>query len=262
MLAVRVADLRLGGPRHRRRTAAGPRGTQFDPLLQDADFRVGQLPVGRHLVGFVADRFEQQAGGGVVGVDRRAALPAGQHRRRPVQPQAAALVVLAVTVEAAGGQQRADLGLEELQRVGGESVVRDRGACCQQRDDAEGGGGRAHRVSGGRGAGQWINDTRCGAGAVGPGRRTGASAHAGRCSVFETHRRVLTAAARRERFVHGHRPPRRPVRPAVRHAQGAGSLRGGRPRSPAISQPPRPSSSAPAARNSRSAARWPEPSNT
>ena len=81
----------------------------------------GQLRFGRHLVGLaVVDGVDQQAILGVAGNDGRAGRAAGQDGRPRVEPQAALLLVGAVTSLAPRREDRPDFLLEELdvRRVG------------------------------------------------------------------------------------------------------------------------------------------------
>ena len=62
----------------------------------------------------VADRFDEQAFLGLAGHDRRAGVAPFHHRRAGIEPEAALLLVDAMTLEAVGGENRPDRLLEEL----------------------------------------------------------------------------------------------------------------------------------------------------
>ena len=90
-----------------------------DPLLERGDLVFGQLAVGRHLhlaVG-VADRLDEQGFVRLVRDHGGAAVAALQEVGQVVDAQLALLLLGGVAVVAGFGQDRADPGLEKLQRL-------------------------------------------------------------------------------------------------------------------------------------------------
>ena len=115
---VERSDLRgrAGLGRHR------PGGSALDPLGQDGDLLGRELGLRRHPEVFgVADGLDQEALLGLAGEQGRAGVATFQGVGQAIEPQAPLGLALAVAREAAVGQQRADLRLEERdpRRIGG-----------------------------------------------------------------------------------------------------------------------------------------------
>ena len=112
--------------------------THPDPLFQHGDFRIRQLPPGRHFERFIANRFDQQALVRRARDDRRTAVASLHPSAAAVemQPPLEDLRLGRVTLVAMFDEQRAHLLFEELPLLGAE---RRRVACarrrlCSQRD--------------------------------------------------------------------------------------------------------------------------------
>src|SRR5207244_2009771 len=107
-----------GPPARDRRPGVGKQSTAADPLDENGDVAVGQLPLGRHLHALilVPDGADQQALLRLAGDDRRSTVSAFLDGRSAVELQPAALFLrlCRVTLVTIVGEQRTDLALEEL----------------------------------------------------------------------------------------------------------------------------------------------------
>ena len=131
-------DVGSGGWRGRAGDGFGPGGAGLNPGGEVGDFGVGEfgLLVGHGQLGVgVADGGEQEAGFGLTGDDGCAAVAAFDHRGAGVEGESG-LGGECVAGEAAVGQDGADLGFEELGRVGGE----ERGGEGEDEDPVQDGG--------------------------------------------------------------------------------------------------------------------------
>ena len=110
-------EARRGGGRRWPARSRGPRHADLDPSSEDGDLVLRQPRLRRHLDGFaIVDRLHQKAFAGLARHGRRSGLATGKNPLARVEPQSGFRFFGPMTGVTTLNEDRADLGLKELQR--------------------------------------------------------------------------------------------------------------------------------------------------